>query len=42
MNNLIEELGIKNGVRVWRKQIESDDCVDIRNHVNPLTGVIER
>lgn len=39
---LICGFGTENGVRVWRKQIDSDDVTDIRNHVSPNTVVIER
>ncbi|MNC42906.1 hypothetical protein D3C75_917400 [compost metagenome] len=38
---LICGFGNENGVRVWRKQIESDDVTDIRNHVSPNTKVID-
>ncbi|WP_151960870.1 hypothetical protein [Acinetobacter bereziniae] len=36
---LICGFGTENGVRVWRKQIESDEVTDIRNHVSPSTIV---
>lgn len=36
---LICGFGNENGVRVWRKQIESDEVTDIRNHVSPSTLV---
>jgi hypothetical protein len=38
---LICGFGNENGVRVWRKQIESDEVTDIRNHVSPSTKVID-
>jgi len=51
--NLIEKLGLVVGDQVQYtcavdmeiqkvKSIEADDCTDIRNHISPLTGVIER
>lgn len=39
---LICGFGTENGVRVWRKQIETDNVTDIRNHIPPNTKVIER
>lgn len=39
---LICGFGTENGVRVWRKQIETDNVTDIRNHISPNTKVIER
>ena len=38
---LICGFGTENGVRVWRKQIETDNVTDIRNHISPNTKVIE-
>lgn len=38
---LICGFGTENGVRVWRKQIESDEVTDIRNHVSPSTRVVD-
>lgn len=36
---LICGFGNENGVRVWRKQIESDEVTDIRNHLSSSTIV---
>ncbi|ENW23363.1 hypothetical protein F925_02321 [Acinetobacter lwoffii NCTC 5866 = CIP 64.10 = NIPH 512] len=38
---LICGFGTEDGVRVWRKQIETDNVTDIRNHISPNTKVIE-
>lgn len=38
---LICGFGTENGMRVWRKQIETDNVADIRNHISPNTKVIE-
>ena len=38
---LICGFGTESGVRVWRKQIETDNVTDIRNHIPLNTKVIE-